>query len=169
MRYIVTDSSADWTPESGKRYFADFDISPIPYEVGSALSLESITYKFRAGMAERGHELKDVVTVVPMPGMIRIFFTPENPPHLIIIVAIAIAIIVSALMATHYLGSAAVALFKGIGEAVTELAKLPIAAISEVAKIPAKVIHDAFENPIATIAIIVAIGLFLLGGIKYAR
>lgn len=151
MKYLITNPDADWTPEYGKRYFVDFDITKVPYEYRRSVALESISYKFRQGLLERGHELKEVKTVVPAPGVIRIYFTPVNALPLIIIVAIAVAVIAGSVIVATYFGSGVQVMFKGIGE-----------AFPAVVQLPSTLIKNTFENPLAVVAVLFGIGFFLL-------
>lgn len=147
MAYITTDPNSEFLLVSGRRYFMDFDISSIPQDIKDVLPLESMKYKFISEMRDRGYDPGIVSVRVPARDVVRITFTANSPP-LLILIAIAVGII---LMAAGT-GAGIFVGFMGLGEAVPELANLP-----------AKLTEAAVKNPIAVIAIIVAIGIFIIG------
>lgn len=151
-RYITTNPHSDFPLETGKTYAMDFDISSMPWsEVDSRgtllspMSLERLRSEFITALRERGHEVVNVVISIPhdeyYPNTLRFQFAIENPLLVIIIVAVAISIIAVGIGA----GFGLYATFKGIVE------------------IPTAVTETILKNPIAVIAILVAIAIFILG------
>lgn len=151
MKYITTDMDSDYALESGKRYLADFDVSRVPDEVRSVVPLEYVKYKLINALRERGHELENVTVMVPQENMVRVYFTPKNPPPLWLLVMLGVAIIGAAVTGTAYVASSLHVLFVGIAEALQKLVVIPVT-----------IFDSAMKNPIAVIAIIVAVGLFLM-------
>lgn len=149
MRYITTDANSDFQLESGKRYFADFDISDSAiFENVLRRPWSEFRKEFVNKMYENGHTVQNTEVTMPDGYTLRFTFTATNPPHLILIIAIAVAIIVIGIGG----GAGLYKLFKGLGEAV-----------SGIAEIPGTLADAAVKNPIAVVAIVIAIGLFIVG------
>lgn len=145
--YITTDENSDYQLEEGERYFMDFDVAEIPGNLLSSMSLESIKNQFISEMRDKGHDPGTVVVSAPAINIIRVTFT-ANPLPLIILVALAAGIILllSGAGAGLFVG------FAGLGKGVVKIAEMPGAITREI-----------FKNPIAVIAIIVALGIFVFG------
>ena len=147
-KILTTDPSADIILMPGKTYFVDFDSGG---QVGSFIGdfgVQDFVNRFQSGMAERGHPVKNVGVGFPEYDVIRIYFEPTNPPPLLIIIAVALAI----LMVGFAVGGGVYVFFKQLGEVIVE----PFRLVE-------KTIETATENPIPVIAIMVAIAIAFFG------
>lgn len=150
--YITTDPESLYELVPGATYFMDFDISSMSPDVRAHAPLDSIAAELVYAMRQRGHDLEDVVSRFTYPDIVRIFFKVDNPPPLIILISIAIAIVSAAIIATAYIGSTIQAVFLGL-----------VRIMAQVVNIPFKVVEKAIQNPIPVIAIMIAVAIFILG------
>lgn len=160
MKYLTTDPQSRLPLAKGVNYFMDFKADPAHssfwemafYPLTSVYSWfatptekvvkeDQIKTQFIADMRERGHELEGVVIETPEPDMIRIRFRIMNPLPLLIVIAAASAIVI--------VGVGIAMMFVGFGE-------MP-------GKTIAPIFQSIVENPIPVIAIIIGVGIFIMG------
>lgn len=147
-QYVVNDPDSDFVLEKGKRYFMDFDISnPEVFSNVLATHFDVFKIEFLNRMYERGHIVQDTVVHMPDAYTLRFTFT-SNPIPLVIAIAIGVAVI----FAATGLGAGFFVMFKGLGEALPAIPDIPV-----------KILEGAVKNPIAVVAIVIAVGLFILG------
>ncbi|MCK4792284.1 MAG: hypothetical protein KAV87_51620 [Desulfobacteraceae bacterium] len=140
--YDYTRSDPDVELESGKLYLADFDVSGAGADYLNMVSMSQIENKIVTGFKAYGYDIKDVVMSAPAPGIVRCTFRPNTPLWLVIVI-IAAAISTTALAMSYAFSP----IFIGI---------------KKLAELPDKIITSAFNSPWTVIAIIAAIGLFIL-------
>lgn len=140
--YITTDPESDFMLERGKHYFADFDISNMPFNLRNNLSADSIKYGFIKELRDRGHEPSQVTVSFPEYDVVRISFI-ANPLPLYLIVAIIVGVIIVA----SGIAAGVYVMFLGFGKG----GPIPV------------IVETAFKNPWAVIAIVAAVGIFILG------
>ena len=123
----------------------DIQIPNIP---GADAFLGDLCERFSRDMADKGHPISNCSMGFPDYDVVRIFFTAGNPPHVAIIIAIAISIIIISMA----IAGGAYALFLQLVELVAELRKLP-----------ERIIKTAVDNPIPAIALMFAVAVFFFG------
>lgn len=143
-KYIVTDPDSGFVLEKGKHYFMDFDVSQMPFQARKWLSAEAIKDGFTNEMWITDHDVKQVTVQVGYPDFdtVRISFIANPLP-----VAVLVVICIGVLLVAAGLGGGLFAFFKGLGEG----GPIPV------------VIETAIKNPVAVIAIIIAVAVLLLG------
>lgn len=147
-RIITTDPEADIVLEANKDYFIDFEATGQTATYVGEAGIQEFLNRFKSGMAERGHPVTNCSVAFPGYDEIRIYFRTTNPPHLFIIIAICVAIIMVG-MATSV---GVYTVFLRLGELVAEPFKLAETAIQK-----------AVENPIPVIAILLAVAITFFG------
>lgn len=149
--YITTDEWSNIQLDSGKRYFVDYDMSSMPIEKMAMMPFEAIRNNFIEELRDMGHEVENVKIDFPATTVFRIYFTITNPA-LVFWIIIAIGLAIGIAYGLGAAGTGIYYLFMGIG-----------AALAAIVNLPEKIVTDVVKNPIATIAVLVAVGIFVLG------
>lgn len=143
--YITTDPQSEYMLEKDKMYFMDFSVADMPYEYKRKISMAKVSQEFIGMMSERGHYVTDVRAYAPNDSMdmFRVRFRANPLP-----LAITIGIIIVAVGLAIGLAVGIYVAFMGFGE-------LPA--------LPFNILKELLEKPWAAIAIVAAVGVFILG------